>query len=81
MPGSHWRIVSTVPGGAYAVMSGTSMACPAVTGIAAALLAKSPAILALPRDRDRSIAMQGLMSNAAKPLGLGKDNEGSGLMT
>lgn len=74
-------IVSTVPGGAYAVMSGTSMACPAVTGIAAALLAKSPAILALPRDRDRSIAMQGLMSNAAKPLGLGKDNEGSGLMT
>ena len=74
-------IVSTVPGGGYAVMSGTSMACPAVTGIAAAVLGRNAAVLAMPRDRDRSIAIQGLMNQAAKSLGFGKDYEGLGLIT
>ena len=31
-------IISTVPGGGYGVMSGTSMACPAVSGLSARLL-------------------------------------------
>jgi subtilisin len=49
-------IISTVPGG-YAPMSGTSMACPAVTGIAARVLAKQPSLLAMPRDQARSDAI------------------------
>src|SRR5262249_13701444 len=49
-------VISTVPGG-YAIMSGTSMACPAVTGAAARLLAANAAILAMPRDQTRSDAI------------------------
>ena len=41
-------VVSTVPGGNYAPMSGTSMACPAMTGAIAKLLAKNMHILARP---------------------------------
>lgn len=37
--GPGYQMLSTVPGG-YALMSGTSMACPAVAGIAAKVLAK-----------------------------------------
>ncbi len=41
-PGSD--ILSTVPGGKYDVMSGTSMAAPHVTGVAALLFARIPGI-------------------------------------
>ena len=40
-------VVSTVPGGNYAVMSGTSMAAPAVTGFAASVLAANPGVMNL----------------------------------
>ena len=73
-------IVSTLPGGHYGVMSGTSMACPAVTGAVAALLAGKPEILALPRGRERSIAILKLINQAAKPLGFTKELEGLGLL-
>ncbi|WP_228896604.1 S8 family peptidase [Pseudoduganella aquatica] len=73
-------IVSTLPGGAYGVMSGTSMACPAVTGAAAALLAAQPQVLAMPRDRQRATAMLAVINAAAKPLGFPKDLEGLGLL-
>jgi subtilisin len=63
-------IVSTLPGGVYGVMSGTSMACPA------ALLAAKPDALKMKRDRDRSTAMQAVINAAAKPLGFSKDLEG-----
>jgi subtilisin len=71
-------IISTVPGG-YAVMSGTSMACPAVTGIAARILAKRQDIYELPRDQQRSDAIAQALFNVAKSLGFKPQLEGHGL--
>ena len=76
--GTGVGIVSTVPGG-YANMSGTSMACPAVTGFAARLLARNPQILGMPRDQSRSDAIIQLLLGSAKLLGFGADFEGHGL--
>jgi subtilisin family serine protease len=71
-------ILSTVPGG-YAPMDGTSMACPAVTGAAARLLAGNPAVLDMNRDPARSDKIAALLYQSAKALGLGLKSEGHGL--
>jgi len=71
-------VISSVPGG-HAIMSGTSMACPAVTGVAARLLAANAAILAMPRDQARSDAITKLLLEAARALGFGATFEGAGL--
>lgn len=71
-------IVSTVPGG-HVAMSGTSMACPAVTGAAARTLAVCHDILGMPRGRERSDAMARTLLGAASPLGFGAVNEGQGM--
>lgn len=77
--GTGVGIVSTVPGG-YASMSGTSMACPAVTGFAARLLAQNPTVLnMMPRDQTRSDAIIQLMLKSANLLGFGTEFEGHGL--
>ena len=73
-------IISTYPGG-YAVMDGTSMACRAITGEAARLLAGQKQILAMPRDSARSDAMAQFVLQAAKTLGLGVTFEGRGLLS
>lgn len=73
-------IISTYPGG-YAVMDGTSMACPAVTGVAARLLAAQKQILAMPRDSARSDALAQFLMQTAKTLGLGVTFEGRGLLS
>jgi len=76
--GAGVGVVSTFPGG-YGPMSGTSMASPAVAGVAARLLAKEPAILGMPRDAARADAIRKLLMDACKSLGFGILNEGAGL--
>jgi subtilisin len=76
--GSGVGIVSTFPGG-YGAMSGTSMASPAVAGVAARLLAQHPAVFNLPRTAARTDAIKQLLVDAAESLGLGILFEGMGL--
>jgi subtilisin len=71
-------VVSTVPGDLWAVMDGTSMACPAVTGAVARLLSTRPALLAAARDQQRSDAILREVFKAAELLGFGAEYEGSG---
>jgi subtilisin len=78
LTGAGVAIVSTVPGG-HAPMSGTSMACPAVTGAAARILAGHPDVLAMARGRARSDAMARVLLAAARTLGFGATNEGHGM--
>ncbi len=72
-------VVSTVPGG-FAVMSGTSMACPAVTGRAGVLLAGRADLLAMARDERRSDAMVQALLASAGALGFGALFEGQGMV-
>jgi subtilisin len=75
-------VVSTVPGG-YGVMSGTSMAAPAITGMAVRLLtqdlASSDPIIRRPRDDARAKAMLGLIEVHARSLGFAQEFEGAGI--
>jgi subtilisin len=70
-------IISTVPG-SYTEISGTSMACPAVTGVAARLLASSE-VLGVPRDAARSEAIVQILLASAHDRGFPLPFEGQGL--
>jgi subtilisin len=72
-------VISTVLGG-HGVMSGTSMACPAVTGAAARLLAGKPEVLAMDRDEARSDRIVHEILTAAKSLGFGSNFQGQGAL-
>jgi subtilisin len=78
LTGTGVGILSTVPDG-YAPMSGTSMACPAVTGFAARLLAQLPNVLAMPRNQDRSDAIAKALLQSAKDRGFPAEMQGNGL--
>jgi subtilisin len=73
-------IISTFPADLYAVMDGTSMACPAATGMAARLLSTRPDLLALPRDQARADEIQKFLSTAVKSLGFKANFEGKGML-
>jgi subtilisin family serine protease len=70
-------IMSTVPG-SYAEISGTSMACPAVTGAAARAIAGTP-IIKMRRNARRSEAIVKAVLASADKLGFGPTFEGLGL--
>jgi subtilisin len=72
------EIVSTLPGGGYGSMNGTSMASPAVAGFAAHLLSTTPAIQQT-QGSDRSRALKDLLYSKCKPEGFGREFEGFGL--
>ncbi len=72
-------IVSTYPKG-YAVLDGTSMACPAALGVAARMLAGQTAILAMPRNQARSDAMAKFVLQKAKSRGFPVEMQGQGML-
>ncbi len=71
-------IVSAVPNDAFGVMSGTSMACPAVAGFAAYLLGTRGDIMAM-NGEARSRALKEALFEKAQSLGFGRSFEGFGL--
>ncbi len=71
-------LVSTLPGGTFGPMSGTSMASPALAGYAAYLLAADATILSL-AGANKSTALRDKLFSSATPLGFGRDYEGFGL--
>ena len=79
-------IISTVPGtspadAAYASMSGTSMACPAVTGALATLLSADSAYRKLPRDVKRAQYAWNVLLRSLRRAGFNSTYEGYGLAT
>jgi subtilisin len=71
-------VISTFPNNLYAIMSGTSMACPAATGSAARLLSSQSVILSMQRDQRRSDAMLRYLSSKIELMGFGNVYEGMG---
>ena len=78
MAGPGVAVVSTVSTGNWAVMDGTSMACPAVTGAVARLLSANAAVRGMARDQQRSDAILTMARTAAHSLGFGPQYEGNG---
>jgi subtilisin family serine protease len=77
-------IISTVPGdtpaeAAYAAMSGTSMACPAVCAALATLLSNDPNYRKLPRNTARAQYAWNVLLRSLRRLGLNNTYEGFGL--
>lgn len=73
-------VVSTLPGGAWGAMSGTSMAAPAVSGYAAVVLSRDQSMLTAPRNASRSEALYQALVTRSVAYDLGSfDFEGYGV--
>lgn len=59
-------VLSTYPNNRYAMMSGTSMATPYLTGMAARLLAQAPNLLNMPRDAHRADAIINMLCDKVR---------------
>ncbi|MBI3373368.1 MAG: S8 family serine peptidase [Betaproteobacteria bacterium] len=81
LTGSGCGIISTYPQNRFAVMDGTSMACPCATGAIARRLAKAAAIVGAPRDAARADQILQLAYADAKDLGFPPSRQGAGLRT
>ena len=73
-------IISWVSKDSKGVMDGTSMACPAVAGLFARLLSRSPEILSAERNQQRSDDIIRMANDDAVPIGFGPEYEGAGLI-
>ncbi len=60
-------------------MSGTSMACPIVSGLAARSLAANQGLLTANRDQQRTKAILGIVTQRTRKLGFPFQYEGAGL--
>jgi subtilisin family serine protease len=79
-------IISTVPQtgpgvAAYAAMSGTSMACPAVCASLAAILSQDQAYRKMPRNAARAQYAWSVLARSLRQLGLSSQYQGFGLMS
>lgn len=73
-------IVSSLPGGGWGALSGTSMAAPAISGFAAVVLSQDTTILNAKRDSARAEALFQALVRRAVPYKLGSfDYEGYGV--
>jgi len=81
LTGPGCGIISTYPKERFAVMDGTSMACPCVTGAIARRLARAPAVLGARRDASRADSIVQLATAATRNLGFAPARQGAGLRT
>ena len=73
-------VISTFPNDRYAVMDGTSMACPAAAGMAARILSENAALLNLPRNQSRADEMIKYLAIHVRAMGFGANFEGKGML-
>jgi len=81
LAGAGVGVVSLYPGDRLAVMNGTSMAAPAITGLVARRLAPQASLLGMPRDQSRSDAILALALKAATDLGFPPGFQGRGTLS
>jgi subtilisin family serine protease len=72
-------LLSTLPGGGYGPMSGTSMAAPVAAGAAACRLSQAPDVQALPPGSSRSDRIEKLLLTSCQPRGFPADFVGYGI--
>jgi len=73
-------IISTYPNDRYAVLDGTSMACPAAAGVAARILSGNAELLNLPRNQARADEMIKYLAIHVQSMGFGANFEGKGML-